>query len=226
MLRSMIRDTETSDTATDAPSQATQATTEEGPKAFGVPLAMFVKGGTTTWAHDQEQQRLTMEAERRRAEADSERKIAAVPIEEGGAVIHGGPLGGREGEQAYVELFYLNARGEQHLEPGGIPLRCLADVVQVGKSELAIVLVCVRCKERGVPLDRCQMRVRQTNRSWELSPKRRGDMIPWVEKLDAHGRPMVKLYRSAGTIVESERFSCAQCGWVGRIYDNKVRPDH
>jgi hypothetical protein len=197
---------------------------ESEPKVFGLPLDMFVKGGTTTWAHDQEQLRLTHDAERRRNEAAVERQIATVPIEEGGGVIHGGPLGGHEGEQAYVELLYLTARGEQRFEMGE-PVRCLADVVQVDKSELAIVLVCARCKERGVPLDRCQMRIRQSNRGWEFSSKRRGDMIPWVEKLDAQGRPMVKIYRSAGTIVESERFSCAQCGWMARIHDNKVRPD-
>lgn len=203
----------------DLPAEAVPPSTSEQ-TIMGLPIDVFVRGGTTTSAHDRAEAELTASAEARRAQADAERRSAA----QGQGKLFGGPLVPDAGEQAYVELFYLTAKGEQRYEFGE-PMRCLADVVLVGPNELCVVLVCPACKERGVPLDRCQMRVRQSNRAWEFSSKRQGDAIAWVEGVDAHGKKIVKLYRSAGTVVESEKFSCAQCGWAARIADNKVRPE-
>jgi hypothetical protein len=209
------------------PTPEERAHADEAPKkVFGVPVDMFVRGSrTTTTAHDNEQARITYESELRRDQAAAEKRIASIPIEQGGGVMHGGPLMPEDGEQGYVELFYLTAKGEQRYEFGE-PTRCVGDVMLVGDGELCFILVCPSCKERGVPMDRCQMRVRQSNRKWEFSAKRAGDMIPWVEGNDpVTGQKLVKMYKSAGTIVESERFKCDQCGWAARIYDNKVRPD-
>src|SRR6185369_2146993 len=122
-------------------------------KVFEAPKDVFVKGGTTSWRHDQAEAQLTWESERRRDVAAAEKRIAAVPVEHGGGVIHGGALTEHQDvEQAYVELFYLNAKGEQ-LYDFGEPVRCLADITLVDDAtrELCFILICPRCKERGVP---------------------------------------------------------------------------
>lgn len=190
------------------------------PSVLDLPLMSFVKGGTTTSAHDRAQAEQTADAEARRAVDDQYKLLAKKPIEEGGGIIHGGPLSGQK-DQAYVELIYCGRSGEPLYEFGEL-VRCLADVVMVGDTELAVVVVCIRCKKRGVPLDRCQMRVRQSNKHFELSSKRAGELIRWDE-VSASGSIVPCIYKSAGTIVESEKFRCDQCGWQAVIDDNRVR---
>lgn len=186
---------------------------------FGLPLAAYVKGGTSTSANDRRIAEVEADAERRRNTADRERALARIPIEQGGGKIYGGPLTDKpEIAQAYVELSYLTPRGE----PTG--LKCLADVL-VGAhpphpTELTLVLVCPRCKERGVPQGQCQIRIHQCNKHWELDTRTSGELILWEE--DGKLKP----YRSAGKVMECERFECGYCGnWSARIDKNCVWPD-
>jgi hypothetical protein len=123
-------------------------------------------------------------------------------------------------EQAYVELHFLNKRGEPWYEFGE-PVKCLADVVMLSATELALVIACPSCKAKGLPLDQCQLRIRQTNKHWELDTSKAGELILWVEGHNPDGTKLVKPYRSAGVVRESERFRC-DCGWSARISMNKI----
>lgn len=203
---------------------AEQAPTEQR-SLFGFPMEVFVKGGTTSTRHDNHVAELHADAERRRDEQDAERRLAMIPVEEGGAKMYTNQLSENpEVQKAYVLLDFVTSRGEPIYE-GGRPMQCLADIVTVGATEMALIIACPSCKNRGTPLDQCQLRIRQSNKNWELSPKRYGEIIPWTEDYDrVTGKPIIKIYKNAGTVVESERFSCP-CGWTARIYDNKIRPE-
>lgn len=189
------------------------------PKLFGMPVEMFVRGGTTSARHDAYMAEQKADAERRRDEADKERALSKIPIDQGGGQIQGGRLLPKgEVDALYVELTYLRLSGEPWYEKG-IALKCLADITVLDGGELCLVIVCPICQERGVHQDRCQMKIRQSNKAFELSARGAGDLVMFD---DGFG---VKPYKSAGTIEESERFSCSQCGWTARIEKNRVRPD-
>lgn len=173
-------------------------------------------------ANDRRIAELKADAECRRADDDAEKALSRIPIEQGGAQSFQNSFTDRpEVETAVVDLYYLNRRGEQIYDHGE-PMRCLADVVMLDATELALILVCPSCKARNMPLDQCQIRVRQRNRGFELDNSKAGELIMWPESTDEAGRTVFKPYRSAGMIRESERFTC-DCGWSARIAMNKIR---
>ncbi len=191
---------------------------------MGLPMAAFVRGGgTSTTADDNRRAEEEHDAELRRDSAARDRELASIPIEQGGAKMYANQLTTRpELEKGYVLLRYLTRSGEQ-LYDEGQPVMCLADII-VGAdpalpTELTLILVCPSCLERGLPQGQCQLRLRQTNRRWEFDTKRAGEMFPFD---DGFG---VRMYRLAGRVVESERFSCDRCLWAARIDDNRVWQD-
>lgn len=200
-----------SDESDKGPGGETVSTEARAPE---MPL-VFVKGGTTSSAHDALLARQIAEANARRADADKERQAV-----KSGAKIYTNKLTehGRV-PQAYVLLDYLTSRGEKRYEFGEA-VRCLADVVMMDPldpSELTLILVCPECMERMPPGSQqfCQIQIRQKNRAWHLDTSKAGELIVFEK------RP----YKSAGVVMESERFSCPQCGWAARIDKNRVWPE-
>lgn len=190
-------------------------------KLFGLPMEVFVRGGSSTFANDKRVAELKADAERRRAIADRERALSMKPVEQGGAKMFTNHLTDNSSvDQAYVELQFLNKRGEPWYEFGE-PVKCLADVVMLSATELALVIACPSCKARGLPLDQCQLRIRQSNKSWELDTSKAGELILWMEGHNPDGTKIIKAYRSAGVVRESEKFRC-DCGWSARISMNKI----
>jgi hypothetical protein len=197
----------------------------------GAPKSVFVKGGTTSSAHDKAVKAQWLESERRRAEADMERRIADVPIEKGGGVQFTNQLNTqdeRDLQTGKVELFFVNSRGEQEYESGE-PLRCLADVIVPDKperpSELMLIMICPKCKERGLPADQAIIQIRQSNREWDLDQRRVGEPIiwdEWVDGPDGLRRKKREVYLSAGIVRDGEKFTCPRCNWRAVIDDNKV----
>lgn len=186
-----------------------------GETLFGRPLDMFVRGGTHTSGHDRMMAERVADAEHRRDVAAKERQLAAVPIEDGGAQMFTNNLAlNPQAEAASVLLKYCTPRGEVKTERGD-ELQCLADVLMVSPTELGLVLVCPGCKARGDHLGECQLRILQSNRKWYLDTSKAGELIVF------EGKP----YRSAGEVMDCERFSCPNCGWAARIHKNMVIPD-
>jgi hypothetical protein len=187
---------------------------------FGLPQAMFVKGGTPTMAHERQVAELEADAEHRRDMQARERQIASVPIEEGGGKIFTNHMAASPdeagGAQLYVLLKYMTAHGEDKRQNGD-QLECLADVVvgadPGGPAKLSLILVCPQCKERGMPQGQAQLRIHQSNRHWELDARKRGEPFLFEGNV----------YPSAGEVT-SERFTCV-CGWAARIDKNRVIPD-
>lgn len=206
---------------THVPDGAEEPKKIETPKElFGLPVSMFVKGGTTSSGHDRMVAELEQDAERRRNEADQEKKLSSVPIEHGGARLrtHKFSEHGDVGS-GFILLRYMTPGGEIRYENGD-ELQCLADVHVLGPEELCLTLVCPSCKAGGPgrpprPQGQSQIRIRQSNKSFDFDVTKAGELILF------EGKP----YRSAGVVRESERFSCPDCGWSARIIDNRVRPE-
>lgn len=186
--------------------------TGPAPRLFGGVPEGIVYRGTTTWGHDQQIARETHEAEERRRAADWEKQRVAMD----GAKVWTNKLS-EHGQipKAYVLLAYLTRAGEalyDHAEP----VMCLADVVIIDPSkpeDLTLILVCPDCKTR-LPQDHCQIQIRQSNRRWHLDVSTAGELIMFEGTA----------YRSAGSVMDSERFKCSQCGWQARIDKNRVWP--
>lgn len=188
-------------------------------KMFGVPMAMFVKGGTTTTAHDNREAREWHEAEDRRKVQDAEMQTARVPIDQGGAQMYTSKfLNQQESSvpEAHVVLDFVNRRGEQLYEQG-VPLQCLADIIMstepAFEGEQVLLIMCPKCMEK-TKAQNTILQLRQSNRMWHLHERGRGELVVFGDKP----------YLSAGTIMDSEKFTCAQCSWSARIDNNKIWP--
>lgn len=199
-----------------APStQAPDAAPER--KILGLPSAVYVKGGgaTPSWEETKRIQREEADAEKRRDEQDQERRLAQIPVEQGGAKMYT-RTAADPNSTPKVLLKYMTSRGEPRYEFGQ-PVECLADVIVPpdNPDDLVLTIVCPQCKERGVPQGQCQLKIQQSNRSWHLDNRTAGELIVF------DGQP----YYSAGKIMDSERFTCPKCAWSARIHDSKIRPE-
>ncbi len=190
---------------------------------FGVPLDSFVRGGTSSSADDKRVAELKFDAQQRRAVSDREKALARIPIESGGSQLYSNQLTEHpEIEQSYLELHFVNSRGEP-LYDHGEPSRCLADVVLLTNDEMAIIIACPSCFAKRKPLDQCQIKIRQTNKNFELDTSKAGSAIYWIDGYRSDGSKIIKVYRSAGVVRESEKFRC-DCGWAARIVKNQIFP--
>jgi hypothetical protein len=174
----------------------------------------FVRGGTTSFGHDMLLQKSIAEADARRAEADEERGY----VKDGAKVYTNKFSRHGEAPQAYVLLDYMTDRGEP-LYDHGVPVQCLADIQMLDPldpSNLTLTIVCPSCIARGPKGSQqfSQLTIQQKNRGWHLDTRTTGELIMF------EGRP----YRSAGTVMDSEKIRCPDCGWTARIDKNKVRP--
>lgn len=214
------------------------------PKApIEAPQLTFVKGGTSTQKSEELFARRQAEAEERRRIRDKEEAASRGQQEveaedgsrilmpsEGGAVQYSSQMTAHpEVPKAYVKIIYLTRKGEPAMWPSGEPVECLADVI-VGAdpsrpTEMCLVLVCPRCQTTSHKAHQDnQIRIFQSNKYFEL--EQRGEAMFTFREYDHKARKWVdNLYRSAGVIVESERFDCPDCGWRARITENRVWPD-
>jgi hypothetical protein len=206
-----------------------QAAAEEAAPQFlfGRRIEGFVRGGTHTSGHDQMMAERVADAERRRDEAAAERREALNPTEGAVAQLQTNNLAlNPQAEAAYVLLKYCTPSGEVK-HANGDEVYCLADIVMAdGTTNLCVILVCLSCKSRGDHQGECQLRILQSNRKWYLDTRGWDGASASFPHLA--GQPFLfegKPYRSAGVIMESERFSCPNCGWSARIDKNRVIPD-
>lgn len=197
----------------------------------------FVKGGTGTAASERLYEERFRQAEARRDQADRDHALAAdavdvthpdddnavtrLPGRQGGAVEYTTQMTGHpEVPKAYVKLIYLDRAGS---ETG---IECLSDII-VGAdpalpTELTLMLVCPRCQEHSHKHQQDnQLRIRQSNKYFEL----RTGMGPRYFQFRDPETGSLDTYHSAGVVIESEAFSCPDCGWRARIDHNRVRPD-
>jgi len=211
-----MSETELSSTSSTASGEADAPKPADERTIMGLPATVFVKGGgaTTSWREDMRIKQEEADAERRRDQQDAERRVAAIPVEQGGAKMFTRSEADPQGTPK-VLLRYMTMRGDPHYEFGH-PVECLADIiVPPDSSDLVLTIVCPQCKERGIPQGQCQLKIQQSNRAWHLDTRKAGELFVF------DGQP----YYSAGVVMDSERFTCPKCSWSARIHENKIRPE-
>lgn len=180
----------------------------------------YVVGGTSTSKSEALYEERFQQAEKRRDTAAMDRKIASVPVEQGGGKLFSNQLTAHpEIPKAYVPLRYVDRLG-QPIVISGEEVLCLADLI-VGMNpdkptELTLVLVCPRCSQQSHKHEQDnQIMIRQSNKAFEF--------------VAAQGDPTFvfqgTLYRSAGVVKYCEPFQCPDCNWRARIDNNRVWPD-
>lgn len=191
------------------PSPAPSPTPEPAPepgKIMGVPLAVLVRGGTTSSAWDQEKLRQYAQSEALRAHQDSQ--FAAVEGAQGKPNIAAGMLSrellGRGNPKVVIEYCYRDSV---------LNRECLAEVVVVPKvdsdeQELALVLVCPKCLERTGRMDDSQCIIRQSNRMFWLDTTKPS---MWVNPMTGAAHAV------AGTITLNDKVQCSALGCTWRF---------
>ena len=182
-----------------------------------LPLDVFVKGGTTSAKHDAYMAAMEADSEKRRAEADAEKAVAKQHAFRGA---NQGEIAGLQSHEftdhpeigkAYVPLMYMSPNGKE------VDFYGTGDIIMVQdpkiQNELAVILFCPKCRERGLPAAHCIITVRQSNRHWDLDQRTAGELF-----IDVDGEPQ----RSAGRIMDSDKFTCARCDWSACIDKNRV----
>lgn len=186
-----------------------------GKVALEAPSLVFVKGGTSTSKNDQLWETRFQDAEKRRDEADFERKIANVPIESGGAKLYTSQLTSHpDVPRAFILVKYLSPAGED------TGLECLADLIvgmdEARPTELTLILVCPGCMSRGDKhMQDCQIQIRQSNKPFVLTTGKGDPTFTYEDEV----------YQSAGVISDMEAFNCPDCGLRARVDNNCLRPD-
>lgn len=203
--------------STDAKVETTSAGSSSESSIMNLPLDVFVKGGTTTERHDRWIAEQEADAARRRRESDEEKALAKKfglhagnPNEVAGMFTHEFTDHPEVGK-AYVPLMYMTPNGKE------VDFYGVGDIIMVQDpkmpDELALLIFCPKCKERGLPASHCIITIRQSNRYWELDRRRAGELF-----LDPDGQPL----HSAGQVVDGERFTCGRCNWAACIDKNRV----
>ena len=198
-----------------APSaQSTEQSEPTEAKAPELPMASFVKGGTPTAASERLFEERYQQSEKRRNEADEDKRIGATPIEQGGGRIYANKwTSNPEIPQAYVRLVFY---GEG--ECFG-PMLCEVMIENWSNpNDLTIQLECPRCLGQGVKHEQdCQISLKMSNRRWHLAH----GAGPKTFVFAPVDEPP-KVYNSAGVVTESEPFNCPSCSWRGRIVNNRI----
>jgi hypothetical protein len=177
-------------------------------------------GRTPTLASERHYEQSFQEAEERRDALEHDKKVAQVPVERGGGKLHTSRLTDKpEIPEAHIHLIYVNRHGHPTGEVGVADL--LIGVDDRYPKELTLILTCPRCAGGQKHLQDCQMRIRQTNKWFELDAAKGPETFPFLEDPDKN---LWKIYLSAGVIRESEPCRCPDCGWRFRLAAGK-NPD-
>jgi hypothetical protein len=208
---------------TKEPSQKTSDTSKggsEAPKLWtpsdGCDIEVMVRGGTTSSKWDLEQAKIVAEAEARRKQLDEDRKLASIPVEQGGAMMFdrnfSDPL-----KAPKVLLRY-------HTSDMDLEILCEL-IVDDDKEDVILQFVCPQCVKRGMHPGEAQCTVRDSHRGWHLDMRDAGQ-IKYAETVDMAGRKIREPYVFAGVIKDTDTLRCSQynCGRAYKI-DNNILHD-
>lgn len=200
------------------PAPAAVASTEPAPPAptlMGMPLAVFVKGGTTSDAWDQEKKRQYAESDARRAHQDNVQQAVAdaqgKPNIATGLLSH--QLLSRGNPKIVIEYVYGDA---------ALNRECLAELALAplpdnpDESEMILALVCPHCLKRTGRQDDSQLMIRESHRKFWLDDTKKRI---WHNDVDG------SVHMLAGNITLADRVKCPAlgCSWAFRIDDSKLK---
>ena len=189
------------------------------------PMAVWVKGGTTTMRHDLEQQRQHAEAEQRRdVEAERHRVALANPLE---ARMHTMELSNRQ-RDAMVVL------GFKHAKDNVIVNWMTCELYRVGDGDaerLVLQICCPHCvSKHGRSLGQSQYHIHQDHRGFSLDQRSREQRkehplhVPIAGDIWINPENVDEVIKVAGTITTHSWIKCdgLGCTWNFRIDDSVI----
>jgi hypothetical protein len=195
------------------------------PGKIELPLAGWVKGGTTTSQYDLDLQRQRAEAEARRdAEAERHRIAFQNPFE---SRVHTTSLLNRQRDGMVV----LGFRDKKNAEIYDWMMCELLQALNPSTNEFDLMLqmVCTNCSKRGMSAGDAQFRLWKTHREWSLDQRTLEHRAPHPLKLPIAGEIWInpqnhdEVVTVAGTITTHGRVHCAgtDC-WSFNIDDSVI----
>jgi hypothetical protein len=179
----------------------------------GPPMAVFVKGGTTTLKWDLEQQRSHAEAEARRAKQDRMYDAVAGADEHTKASVHSHDMGGLEKPVVVLELMFARDKSKVQYMICELNEEYQPD----GQVRMCLMMFCPKCIfSRGRRPEHSIIRIDPANREFWLDEKKKGQVF--VDPDDGQS------YLIAGTITTRDVCSCPHlgCDWRFRIDDSEL----
>ena len=193
---------------------------EEHKSAIGVPIASWVKGGSTSAKHDKWMAEKQHDAKKRREEEDQRFQTAAK--KNSGAKIHQQKLGGRKNHPVAV-------LGLKHPKDGTVLDWMLCEIVETDPNNLILMMYCPRCiRTYGRPVDDSIIHIAQANRMWHLDKrsKKERQFNPilgfcaaevWIAPDESREVVMV-----GGMVSTDDWCKCPICDWKFKIEDSVV----
>lgn len=193
--------------------ESPESPTEAAPKReIANPMLAWVRGGTRTSASLAEDEKRFQASEHARDVADREKELAAIPVEQGGAVMHHKDLRGPQGA-TYAYCRYYDRYNNAYTD----------GIVDIGMDSNAIaylMVVCPRCvRDRGMHADQSQLKISRLNKKFELQPQEPAKFKVFDDGLGQ------KRYRIGIKVQASEKFKCGRCDWVARFENGDIRED-
>jgi hypothetical protein len=198
---------------------------DDKPTTLEAPMAVWVKGGTTSMQHDVEQQRQAAEAEARRdAEAERHRIALANPME---ARMHTMSLANRQ-RDAMVVL------GFKHAKDNKIDNWMTCELYRIGDAEherLVLQICCPYCvSKHGRSLGQSQYHIHQDHRDFSLDQRTREQRkehplgVPVGGDIWINPENVEEVIKVAGTITTHGWIRCdgLGCTWSFRIDDSVI----
>lgn len=204
-------------------------------KPVELPMAGWVKGGTTSARHDEQVARQRADAEYRRAEEDRRRALARDnPLDDVARVMQtGNAIRQREmqlGGDSYAQVV-LGVKMPKESEL--VFLQTAELFSPMGDSELMLQMCCMRCIYRfGRTMSEAQTRIRQSHRDFSIDQRKRDQRKPnpllgicagdiWVNPEDPN-----EVITVAAMVTTHGWQTCDAlgCGWQFRIDDSIIYP--
>lgn len=175
---------------------------------------IFVRGGTTTSAHDALMAKQRADTDQRRAIQDA--KYRATERDPIGARMQSMKLGGQQ-SSAMVVLAIKHAKDNLFLD------WIVCEVIQHGPDELILNMACPHCHAKN-PGHEPDFKIHQSNRKWWLDPKPPrwmrdvGSDRIWVNPRDQ------STVIVAGSVTTEDWIRCPGlgCTWVFKIDDSVI----
>jgi hypothetical protein len=194
---------------------------EEAKKGPAAPEFFIKGGGTATSRSESLYEQRYREAEERRDQSDRDKAMAEEPAspDQASGLLTNQFTRHPEIPKAFILLTYLDRFG-QEVVINNETVACCADLIvglnPVQPSELSLMIVCPRCQQQSHKHQQDnQILIRQSNKYFEFVAGKGPSSFVFQGKR----------FKSAGMIVQSEKFSCHDCGWTARIDNNRVWPD-
>jgi len=181
-------------------------------KIGGIPLDVFVKGGTTSTRHDEEKKRQYARSDEARRHQDKQKSAVAASSGHPGIA---SALVSHSLQSAANPQVVLTYKAKDHALEQDAICNIVLHPNDEGDLGMILVLVCPECLRRTGRQDDSQVMIKDWHRQFWLDNTRKG---VWQNHVDG------SIVKIAGTVTTRDICSCTAlgCSWRFRIEDSEL----